>query len=150
MEDTPTHIEDSIPQKPKRGRPKKTIDTPVNTHNIPNTPDIDNFLNKKQRGRPKKGTYKQPVSDIPKKSKGRPRLFLTEEEKHAKKIKNKEQSTIWKKNNPEKHNKLSSDCIKRAGASMNILKDLLANNLIPDLYLQRVNELLKRKKTVQT
>jgi hypothetical protein len=171
-----TNILNSISQKPKRGRPKKPIlqsdthisdthtsdthtsDTHTSDTHISDTHISDTHIsythtsdiNKKPRGRPKKGTlpveYKQP--DIPKKSKGRPKLFLTDEEIHAKNIRNKELTLVWKKNNSEQNKKLTSDCIKRASVSMKILKDLFVNNLIPDSHFQSVNELLKRKKKI--
>ena len=154
-----TNILNSISQKPKRGRPKKVIlqsdthisDTHISDTHTSNTHTSDTHtsntsdINKKPRGRPKKGTLPVEYKQLPKKAKGRPKLFLTDEEIHAKNIRNKELTTIWKKNNPEQNKKTTGEFSKKACVSIKILKDLFINNLIPDSHFKRVNDLLKRK-----
>ena len=109
-----------------------TEDTPI-IHDTPIT---------NKRGRPKKGAQLI-IKDIPKKSKGRPRLDMTNEEKL---IRHREITSKWQKENRELSSKFSSECSKKGRDAIKILKDLVTKNLIPASHSQTVNELFIYKK----
>ena len=140
----PDSISDSIPQKPKRGRPKKIIseDTPIIQNTlITNDTTIKDTTHVTKR-RTKKCTSDDTSSMISKK-KGRPRLNMTDEQKL---LRHREITSKWQKENRELSSKFSSEFSKKGRDALKILKDLVKKKLIPDSHSQTVNELFTYKK----
>jgi len=101
---------------------------------------LNSISQKPKRGRPKKVILQSDV--IQKKPNGRPRLNITDEERHNRQ---KEMITTWKQKNPEQNNKTTGESSKRAVASMRILKDLFKKKLVPESHFKIVNDLLINK-----
>ena len=99
---------------------------------------------KRRVGRPKK--IKEETNETPiLKTKGRPSLNLTKEEKD---IKYYEIRHKWDKNNPEYSRKKSDLCHQKNKMLINIMKNMLTENLIDIKYKTTVEQLLNNNNDI--